>query len=217
MLLTKIKRNVLINSRSILSMTKEQLQALNLTDEQINAIIEDYGKNYVSKAQFNEKNDAYKQAKQEIENLTNDISTLSEANKANEALQSQIKELQDAATQREADYNENIKNMKIDTAITKALSKSGAMNETILTGLLDRTKIAIGEDNTITGIQEQIVALKESDPYLFKQDSIKGVVPGDATPKTHDGITKEQFNKMSYLDRVQLQETNPDLYSELSN
>ena len=198
-------------------MTKEQLQALNLTEEQINAIIEDYGKNYVSKTQFNEKNDAYKQAKQEIENLTNDISTLSEANKANEALQSQIKELQDAATQREADYNENIKNMKIDTAITKALSKSGAMNETILTGLLDRTKIAIGEDNTITGIQEQIVALKESDPYLFKQDSIKGVVPGDATPKTHDGITKEQFNKMSYLDRVQLQETNPELYSELSN
>lgn len=198
-------------------MTKEQLRALNLTEEQINAIIEDYGKNYVSKAQFNEKNDAYKQAKQEIENLTNDISTLSEANKANEALQSQIKELQDAATKREADYNENIKNMKIDTAITKALSKSGAMNETILTGLLDRTKIAIGEDNTITGIQEQIVALKESDPYLFKQDSIKGVVPGDATPKTHDGITKEQFNKMSYLDRVQLQETNPDLYSELSN
>lgn len=198
-------------------MTKEQLQALNLTEEQINAIIEDYGKNYVSKSQFNEKNDAYKQAKQEIENLTNDISTLSEANKANEALQSQIKELQDAATQREADYNENIKNMKIDTAITKALSKSGAMNETILTGLLDRTKIAIGEDNTITGIQEQITALKESDPYLFKQDSIKGVVPGDATPKTNDGITKEQFNKMSYLDRVQLQETNPDLYSELSN
>ena len=198
-------------------MTKEQLQALNLTEEQINAIIEDYGKNYVSKAQFNEKNDAYKQAKLEIENLTTDINNLSEANKANEALQSQIKELQDAATQREADYNENIKNMKIDTAITKALSKSGAMNETILTGLLDRTKIAIGEDNTITGIQEQIVALKESDPYLFKQDSIKGVVPGDATPKTHDGITKEQFNKMSYLDRVQLQETNPDLYSELSN
>lgn len=198
-------------------MTKEQLQALNLTEEQINAIIEDYGKNYVSKAQFNEKNDAYKQAKLEIENLTNDISTLSEANKANEALQSQIKELQDAATKREADYNENIKNMKIDTAITKALSKSGAMNETILTGLLDRTKIAIGEDNTITGIQEQIVALKESDPYLFKQDSIKGVVPGDATPKTNDGITKEQFNKMSYLDRVHLQETNPDLYSELSN
>ena len=198
-------------------MTKEQLQALNLTDEQINAIIEDYGKNYVSKTQFNEKNDAYKQAKQEIENLTTDINNLSEANKANEALQSQIKELQDAATKREADYNESIKTLKIDTAITKALSKSGAMNETILTGLLDRTKIAIGEDNTITGIQEQITALKESDPYLFKQDSIKGVVPGDATPKTNDGITKEQFNKMSYLDRVQLQETNPDLYSELSN
>ena len=51
-------------------MTKEQLLALNLTEDQVTAIIEDYGKNYVSKSQFNEKNDAYKQAKQEIENLT---------------------------------------------------------------------------------------------------------------------------------------------------
>lgn len=78
-------------------MTKEQLLALNLSEEQCATIIEDYGKNYVSKAQFNEKNDAYKSAKKEIENLTNDINTLSKANEANEALQSQIKELQDAA------------------------------------------------------------------------------------------------------------------------
>ena len=197
-------------------MTKEQLLALNLTEDQVTAIIEDYGKNYVSKSQFNEKNDAYKQAKQEIENLTNDINTLSKANEANEALQQQIKDLQDAAQRRESDYLESIKTMKIDTAIAREVLEAGAMNTTILTGLLDRSKITY-DNETITGIQEQIKSLKESDPYLFKQDSIKGVTPGEATPKTDNGLTKEQFNKLSYKDRVALQEQDPDLYTELSH
>ena len=149
-------------------MTKEQLLALNLSEEQCATIIEDYGKNYVSKAQFNEKNDAYKSAKKEIENLTNDIASLSKTNEANEALQSQIKELQDAAAKREADYVENIKNMKIDTAIAKEVLQAGAMNQSILTGLLDRSKITY-DNETITGIQEQIQSLKESDPDLYEE------------------------------------------------
>ena len=36
-------------------MTKEELKALGLTDEQVTKISEDYGKNYVAKSQFNEK------------------------------------------------------------------------------------------------------------------------------------------------------------------
>lgn len=196
-------------------MTKEQLLALNLTEEQITPIIEDYGKNYVSKAQFNEKNDAYKQAKQEIENLTTDINNLSKANETNEALQSQIKELQAAAKQRDDDYNKQLLNMKIDSAITKEVLQAGAMNESILTGLLDRSKITF-DNEQVTGIQEQIKSLKKTDPYLFKQDSIKGVTPGESKDKT-EGITKEQFNKMSYLDRVKLQESDPELYSQLNH
>ena len=41
-------------------MTKEELKALGLTDEQVTKISEDYGKNYVAKSQFNEKNEAKK-------------------------------------------------------------------------------------------------------------------------------------------------------------
>ena len=44
-----------INLRSFSPMTKEQLLALNLTEDQVTAIIEDYGKNYVSKSQFNKR------------------------------------------------------------------------------------------------------------------------------------------------------------------
>lgn len=46
-------------------MTKEELKALGLTDEQVTKISEDYGKNYVAKSQFNEKNEALKNAEKE--------------------------------------------------------------------------------------------------------------------------------------------------------
>lgn len=41
-------------------MTKDELKALGLSDEQITAVVEDYGKNYVAKSQFNQKNDELK-------------------------------------------------------------------------------------------------------------------------------------------------------------
>ena len=35
--------------------------------------------------------------------------------------------------------------------------------------------------------------------------------------KKNDGMTKEQFKQLSYVERVQLQESNPTLYAKLSN
>ena len=52
-------------------MTKEELKALGLTDEQVTKISEDYGKNYVAKSQFNEKNEALKNAEKEKGELSN--------------------------------------------------------------------------------------------------------------------------------------------------
>lgn len=48
-------------------MTKEELITLGLTEEQTAKILSDYGKNYVSKAQFNAKNEECKEAKREAE------------------------------------------------------------------------------------------------------------------------------------------------------
>ena len=44
-------------------MTKEELLALGLTEEQTAKVVEDYGKNYVSKDQFNAKNEELKSVK----------------------------------------------------------------------------------------------------------------------------------------------------------
>lgn len=44
-------------------MTKEELIKLGLTEEQAEVVTKDYGENYVSKSQFNAKNDEAKAAK----------------------------------------------------------------------------------------------------------------------------------------------------------
>ena len=61
-------------------MTKEELKALGLTDEQVTKISEDYGKNYVAKSQFNEKNEALKNAEKEKGELSKQIEGLKKNN-----------------------------------------------------------------------------------------------------------------------------------------
>lgn len=198
-------------------MTKEELLTLNLTEEQATAIIEDYGKNYVTKSQFNEKNEKYKQLKSEIETTRSEINKLTESETANETLKAQIKELQDKAAERDLQYAQQIKDMQVDNGINTAILQCGVKNPKILTSLLNKQAIELKEDGTITGLTEQIEALKESDPYLFAESKPVGVVPGESNANPNPGITKEQFNKMSYKDRVALQESDPALYTELSN
>ena len=54
-------------------MTKEELKALGLNDEQIEKVVEDYGKNYVPKNQFNQKNEELKQAKESLTTMQSDM------------------------------------------------------------------------------------------------------------------------------------------------
>ncbi len=54
-------------------MDKEALKALGLTDEQVTAVFEDYGKNYVTKAQFNERLDELKHVKEEREKTAKEL------------------------------------------------------------------------------------------------------------------------------------------------
>ena len=61
-------------------MTKEELKALGLTDEQVEAVVNDYGQNYVSKPQFNTKNEELKQVKGELTKVNAEIDTLKKAN-----------------------------------------------------------------------------------------------------------------------------------------
>ena len=199
-------------------MTKEELKALGLNDEQIEKVVEDYGKNYVPKNQFNKKNDALKQAEESLEAMQSDIETLKKANADNDELSKQIDELNAAQLKREAEYTAQIQKMELDGIVERTLLSSKVKNAKAVRALLDLEDAKV-KDGTIKGLDDQLTKLKESDPYLFESDSKPtGVTPGEPHGgQGSTGITQAEFNKMSYLERVQFQKENPDAYSEFKN
>lgn len=193
-------------------MTKDELKALGLSDEQITAVVEDYGKNYVAKSQFNQKNDELKQVKGEVDTLKGEIDGLKKSNKDNAELVAQIDKMKADAKARDDEYNANIKKMQINSIVERQLASAKAKNSKSVRALLNLENAEIDGDN-IKGLDDQIKALQKSDAYLFDLGKV-GTVPGtpEGGAKT---ITKEQFNKMSYTERANLYNENQELYNEL--
>lgn len=199
-------------------MTREELKALGLTDEQIEKVSEDYGKNYVTKLQFNKKNDALKQAEESLEAMQSDMDALKKTNADNAELTKQIDEMKAAQVKRDEEYTAQIHKMEVDGIVERTLMTFKAKNGKAVRALLDLEDVKL-KDGTIKGLDDQLTKLKESDPYLFESESKpSGVTPGEPHGgQGSTGITQEQFNKMSYLERVQFQKENPDAYSEFKN
>ena len=199
-------------------MTKEELKSLGLNDEQIEKVSEDYGKNYVTKSQFNQKNEELKQAKESLTTMQSDIETLKKTNADNAELSKQIDELNAAQLKREEEYTAQIQKMELDGIVERTLLSSKVKNAKAVRALLDLEGAKV-KDGTIKGLDDQLTKLKESDPYLFESESKpSGVTPGEPHGgQGSTGITQEQFNKMGYLQRAKLKEDDPNAYSEFIN
>ncbi len=197
-------------------MTKEELKTLGLTDEQIEKVIEDYGKNYVSKDQFNAKNDKLKSVEGELTKVKGEIDELQKANANNEELTKQIETLKAESDKRTADYETKIQKMEIDSIVNTALLGVKAKNTTAVKALLDLTDAKV-KDGKIKGLEEQLQEVVKANPYLFgdtvKPNGVGAGTPGDGGAK---GITKEDFDKMGYSDRVKLMTEDKALYDEFT-
>lgn len=204
--------------KGVITMTKEELKTLGLNDEQIEKVVEDYGKNYVPKSQFNQKNEELKQAKESLTTMQSDIEALKKSNADNAELSKQIDELNAAQLKREAEYTAQIQKMELDGIVERTLLSSKVKNAKAVRALLDLEDAKV-KDGTIKGLDDQLTKLKESDPYLFESESKPtGVTPGEPHGgQGSTGITQEQFNKMGYLERAKLKEEDPNAYSEFTN
>ena len=113
-----------------------------------------------------------------------------------------------------------IHQLKVNNAIESALTGAKAKNALAVKALLkDLDKAELAEDGTVKGLAEQIAALQKSDAYLFEAKESKPKMKGASVGESADGdtgITKEQFNKMSYKDRMNLYKENKELYDSLT-
>ena len=140
-------------------MTKEELKALGLPDEQAEAVVADYGKNSVSKPQFTAQLQSLKDEKKKVEELTemqNDLKTKLEGFTSAGAtsgadidkLQKDLKKLQEqyenAEKARQEELNKRVQS-EITTQVVDALSKHNAVDPNTLAQLII-PKVTVGED-----------------------------------------------------------------------
>ena len=195
-------------------MKREDLLKLDgMTEALADAVIDAY-KGYVPKSRFDEVNEAKKQAEALITERDNQISELKKSEGANDELKKQIEQLQ----AENAKSAETLKQTKIDSAIALALKDAGARNIKAVLPFI--TANELNEDGTVKGLDEQIKSLKEGEnSFLFNSEKktdvtkLAGATPVVGAKNTANGaITKEQFNRMNYKQRVELKLNQPDVY-----
>lgn len=133
-----------------------------------------------------------------------------------DALQAEIEKLQADNKAKDDAHAAEIKQLKIDAAVSTALTTAKARNEKAVKALLelDPEKIELLDDGTIKGLDDQIKKLTESDDtkFLFdtstKKTQIKGAKPGETGKEDPD--TKVDVSKMTYEELAAYMEANPD-------
>ena len=152
----------------------------------------------------------YKEMVEERDSQLADLKTWA---KDNEVLKAQIAELQAKNKQVTEDYEKQLKDQRFAFAIERAVAKADARNVKAVMALLDTSKISLDGENLL-GFDEQVAALKESDPYLFGVE-LKGRVPEGAgkPPQTPENPWKKETWNLTK--QGEITKKDPDLAAKL--
>ncbi|MBU5677770.1 phage scaffolding protein [Alkaliphilus sp. MSJ-5] len=95
-----------------------------------------------------------------------------------EGLQAEITRLQEENKTAKETYEKELNDIQITNAI-KLVLDGKVHDESIVSNLLDKSKLIISDDGKIVGLDEQINSLKEGKAFLFKDENVD---PNNPTP-----------------------------------
>lgn len=143
-------------------MKREELQAIGLNDEQINAVMKQNGIDIEAAKQAGGSAEAATEKARadrlqtQLDEITISLAAAQESASSAAALRKSFDELT-------AKHNATIK----ANAIRDALAEFKPKDVAVLARLLDNEKITLGADGKVSGLREQVEPLKESSGYLF--------------------------------------------------
>lgn len=153
-------------------MTKEQFITLGISEElaqKAAAQSAEELKGYIAKHQYEEVCTERENLKKTVKEHETALEELKQSAGDATSLTEQIQKLQQEAKEKEVTYQKELKELRMNHAIKIALTGK-VHDEELTAGLIDKTKLILGEDGTITGLEEQMKALKESKAFLFKEE-----------------------------------------------
>lgn len=160
-------------------MTKEELLALGVTEEQAKKIVEDQKTNFVPVSQFNEMKEGKKALDAQLAARDRQLKDLQAKAGDNEELKQQIQSLQDANKEAEKKYKAELRQIALDNAIDKALTSAHARNNKAVRALLDMDGVDLDEDGKLIGVAKQLKKLAEDEgtKFLFEAEDPAGGKP----------------------------------------
>ena len=205
-------------------MKRKFLEDMGLEKEQVDKILDensqDIGKAKGDSEKIQKDLDA---ANAEVESLKGQISdrdkqleTVKNSTGDVEAMKQQIATLQADNKAKDEEHAKELMQLKVDTAVEKALTGANAKNIKAVRALLDLTDAKLDKDGNVKGLSEQIEKLTtgEDTKFLFdapqqkQQQTFKGFQPG-ASAQQKPG-TEVDTSKMNYDELCAYLAENPD-------
>ena len=201
----------------------EILKAQNLTDEQIVKISAEMKSNKIYLAseenldvRYNKLKLESEQANQELAKSQALIAELQKGNKGNEELQAKVKGYEDEI----ANLKKANEKQRVESALDRVLLEAQVQDVDYVKYKIKEkgTELKLDEQGNLTGVKDMLDALKVQLPNQFvnSNQTVKEIkLPINDNPGDK-GITKEQYNKMSYQERLKLFNENKEAFQELS-
>lgn len=191
-------------------MKRKLLEDLGLEKEAIDKIMAENGNDVnAAKADYDTLKQQLDAAKQQVQERDGQLEQLKNATGDVEAMKQQIAALQAENASAKEKYESDLKELKLTAAIKLAIGTS-AHDADLVAGLFDKGKLVLNDDGTVSGLEEQIKAVKKDKAFLFKEEKpgtvIKGGKPAESGGTPPAG---KKPSEMTYSEMCKYLESNP--------
>ena len=176
------------------------------------------GGEYVGKGKYDALQTLLDGKTTELDTANGLIAKLKKGTKDNEDLQGEITGYETQVQQLKAELEKT----KLENAIQLALRDAKAVDPNYLAFKLHEKykpeELTLDENGKVKGIDEKLTGLKTQFPAQFESSGNKKVIENKLPDNQGggDSVTKEEFAKMGYQERLKLFNENPTAYAELT-
>ena len=203
-----------------MSLKRDMLVEAGITDKAvIDSLMNAYGSGIENakaqaKSELQAENDSLKQ---QLEQQSQALNDLQAKEGASEELKQQLTDLQAKFDTYKSENEANLAKVTKSNAIRLALKDVDAHNSDDLAKFINFEEIELDEAGK-PKLDKVIKGLKETSPYLFKQEEQVAqpkIFAGGNPTASQNGLTKEDFKRMGINERQELFDKDPELYQQL--
>lgn len=176
------------------------------------------GGEYVGKGKYDALQAQLDGKSTELDTANGLIAELKKGTKGNEELQGKITGYETQVQQLQAELEKT----KLENAIQLALRDAKAVDPDYLAFKLREKykteELTLDENGKVKGMDDKLAGLKTQFPAQFESSGNKKVIENKLPDNQGggDSVTKEEFAKMGYQERLKLFNENPTAYAELT-